>query len=87
MLDEESKHYVPNEYPKAPTLVWATDEDIFMRSILCVATTRIRDEELFLNYRFNPALPYPGWYTQPDIEEAKRRWGKRRLLPFSYLNK
>ncbi|EFA86563.1 hypothetical protein PPL_00364 [Heterostelium album PN500] len=59
-----------------------SDEDYYDKSSVdheeagYVAYQPIKDEELFLNYRFNPANPYPAWYHQPDIEEAKRRWGK-----------
>lgn len=48
--------------------------DFYMPSAVIVALRTLKDEELYLNYRFNPSLPYPDWYEQPDIEEAKRRW-------------
>jgi hypothetical protein len=48
-----------------------------MRSVVLIATRRLQDEEIFLNYRYNPANPVPDWYSPVDIEEAKRRWGRR----------
>ena len=53
---------------------------ILMPEMVCVATHFIEDEELFFNYRYNPDNPYPEWYSQPDLDEAKRRWGKMHLL-------
>ncbi|EGG16093.1 hypothetical protein DFA_09765 [Cavenderia fasciculata] len=52
------------------------DKNIFAKSYVLIANRYIQDEELLLNYRYNPANPYPPWYFQPDILEAKRRWGK-----------
>lgn len=72
---EEFKQYIPNEYFKPPNVLWARD-DVTMFGMVCVARRRIKDEELFINYRLNPANPYPDWYAQPDPNEATRRWGK-----------
>lgn len=42
-----------------------------------VATRTIRDgEELLQNYRLNPALPRPDWYTSIDPEQERRRWAR-----------
>jgi len=49
-----------------------------MHSVVCVTTRPIINEELFLNYRYNPSHPYPDWYSQPDLEAAKRRWAPPR---------
>lgn len=51
-----------------------------MHSLITVSTKNIKDEELFLNYRFNPSNKYPDWYQQPDLEEAERRWGKVKII-------
>lgn len=74
-MPEEFKQYIPNEYFKPPNVLWARD-DVTMFGMVCVARRRIKDEELFINYRLNPANPYPDWYAQPDPNEATRRWGK-----------
>jgi hypothetical protein len=74
---EQYKQYVPNQYCKSPNALWARD-DVHMFGMVCVARRRIQDEELFLNYRLNPAHPYPDWYAQPDPREAERRWAKLR---------
>jgi len=72
--------YIPNEYQKPPTGINKRAGTV-MHAILLVATKRIQEqEEIFLNYRYNPANPYPTWYAQPDPEEAQRRWGHVKLL-------
>jgi hypothetical protein len=35
---------------------------------------QVKDEELFLNYRLNPANGYPPWYVPVDPEGDLRRW-------------
>ena len=49
-------------------------EAVRLRGLAFVATRELQDEELFLNYRLNPANPRPDWYTPVDLEEDKRRW-------------
>lgn len=40
-----------------------------------VATGEIKDEEVFINYRFNPhSAELPSWYEDCDPEESQRRW-------------
>ena len=48
--------------------------EVRLRGLAFVATRELQDEELFLNYRLNPANPRPDWYTPVDLEEDKRRW-------------
>jgi hypothetical protein len=77
----KDQRFVPHEIasPKRPIYML----DSFLEttpSLLLIASRNLRDEELFLNYRFNPALPYPDWYVQPDLEEATRRWAKHSFL-------
>jgi hypothetical protein len=55
-------------------------EEGLAKSVVLVATRFIDNEELLLNYRLNPANPYPTWYHQPDLLEAQRRWGKLKVL-------
>ena len=52
----------------------SNDYSVMVRSIALVALSDIKDEELLLNYRLNPALDAPAWYTQVDPEEDERRW-------------
>jgi hypothetical protein len=58
-----------NEVITPPTLI---------PGLVLVALRDLRDEELFLNYRYNPAalqqVKTPSWYCQADAEAARRRW-------------
>jgi len=45
-----------------------------MRGLVVIAIKPIQDEELFLNYRYNPKLPVPDWYVPVDKHEAYARW-------------
>jgi hypothetical protein len=46
-------------------------------SLAIVATRPIADEEVFINYRFNPESPaLPDWYEDCDSEESRRRWSQ-----------
>lgn len=76
-LPKELSYYIPNELYK-PSLLYVLMG--YMHSVILIANRHIQNEELLLNYRFNPANPYPSWYTQPDEEEAKRRWGYRGFI-------
>lgn len=76
---EEYKAFIPNTYgvPESPYL---SLPEVYMRSLLLITKRRIEDEELFLNYRYNPNNPYPSWYTPVPDTEAKRRWAPRSWL-------
>ena len=45
-----------------------------LRTLALVTTRAVQDEELFLNYRLNPANGHPPWYVPVDEEEEERRW-------------
>jgi len=77
---EELKPYIPHVHAKKPNIFFQTMVNCYMRSIVCLTTRHVKDEELFLNYRYNPVNPYPDWYEQPDLEEAKRRWQKPKVI-------
>jgi len=51
-------------------------EDRPLRMLALVASRDIEDEEVFLNYRLNPATKatWPSWYVPYAKEEAERRW-------------
>ncbi|GAM28052.1 hypothetical protein SAMD00019534_112280 [Acytostelium subglobosum LB1] len=71
---EHLKPYIPNMEMFENRFL--RDGNIFVKSFVIIAYEQINDGELLLNYRFNPDNPYPDWYHQPDLEEAKRRWGQ-----------
>ena len=45
-----------------------------LKGLVLVAARPLEDEEVFLNYRFNPRNGSPDWYVPVDLEEDKRRW-------------
>eukprot|EP00937_MAST-01D_sp_MAST-1D-sp2_P003916 g3916.t1 len=58
------RNMVPNEYARKPSLLVerAKRPHVLSPGLVLIATRRLRDEELFLNYRLNPALAPPAWY-------------------------
>lgn len=74
--------YVPHVLATVRPLHMYVDERSMtgVPSIVLMAARNLANEELFLNYRFNPANPMPDWYWQPDEEAAERRWARQPLL-------
>ena len=72
---------VPNEFARAPSLLVEKSRrpDVLVPGLVLVATRKVEDEELWLNYRLNPMLPRPAWYASVDPEEDARRWGQADL--------
>jgi hypothetical protein len=77
-LPEELQPFIPNNTPIDSLLY--RQSGLLQRAVVLIATRPLKDEELLLNYRYNPAHPYPDWYAQPDEEEAIRRWAKPVIL-------
>jgi hypothetical protein len=82
VLPEYLRPFIPNRFSKKnPTARWLyRKENTLMHTVVAIAIRHIENEELLLNYRYNPTRPYPSWYSQPDLEEAKRRWGKHSFF-------
>jgi len=49
-------------------------DSLVLKTLVLVSTRSIRDEELFLNYRYSNSKRRPEWYSPVDQEEDKRRW-------------
>lgn len=49
-------------------------DSLVLKTLVLVSTRSIRDEELFLNYRYSNSKRRPEWYSPVDEEEDKRRW-------------
>ena len=45
-----------------------------IKGLAFVAVRDIKDEEILLNYRLNPQVQKPAWYSPVDLEEDARRW-------------
>lgn len=64
---------VPNRY-LAPPHFFYRHVGCHVRTVAFVSVAHLRDEEVFLNYRYNPRLELPSWYAHADKEEAMRLW-------------
>jgi len=80
---EEFQRYIPNANVELPALQQTEaasimesmdQENVQMKGMVLVSLMHIKDEELFLNYRFNPSRARPVWYNPVDNEEDQRRW-------------
>jgi len=78
VIPRELRPFIPNI--QVTTDKWFPRRNCAACSMVVISIKHLQDEELFLNYRFNPALPYPEWYSQPNLEEAQRRWAPFKLL-------
>ncbi len=86
VLPTHLQDYIPNELFAKSMLYQRLKHNVLIPSVVLMATRHIKDEELLLNYRFNPKLPYPSWYHQPDEEEARRRWTRPNVWQFLKSN-
>jgi hypothetical protein len=65
---------LPGKYRfHGPTLK-GVDPNIIAYGHVFVTKKHIKDEEVFLNYRFNPQQKHPDWYHEHESEEVQRRW-------------
>ncbi|KYQ93815.1 hypothetical protein DLAC_05212 [Tieghemostelium lacteum] len=81
---KELQDFIPNR--KVTESKVFKDTTTFQPAMVIIAYEPIKDQELYLNYRFNPVnQPYADWYHQPDVEEAHRRWGETIQSPFSFI--
>ncbi len=72
---KEFQAYIPNTYYKPPVLLSTQEaKESYTFGIALIATENIKDEEIYLDYRYNPHLETPSWYKTIDEETAQRRW-------------
>lgn len=67
--------YLPNKHFKAPYILL---EDFGMiKTVVYIAERDLHDEEVFVDYRFNPNdRNLPAWYAHVDLERDRRTWLK-----------
>mmetsp|Transcript_16094 Transcript_16094/g.15452 ORF Transcript_16094/g.15452 Transcript_16094/m.15452 type:complete len:347 (-) Transcript_16094:52-1092(-) len=70
------RHHIPNLWIKPPTFFGTPDRSACMHSLVFLASRPLKDnEELFVDYRLNPAYPHlPPWYVPYEPQEAERRF-------------
>mmetsp|Transcript_12985 Transcript_12985/g.31810 ORF Transcript_12985/g.31810 Transcript_12985/m.31810 type:complete len:319 (+) Transcript_12985:138-1094(+) len=64
--------YIPNRLISANFVGFG--HDALASTMVYIAVRDIEDEEIFVDYRLNPAMGYPEWYTPVDEGAAARRW-------------
>ncbi|CAM9099009.1 unnamed protein product [Discosporangium mesarthrocarpum] len=77
VFPEHLRPFIPNRYKLPPRLFGGKiDRWALVETVVLVAARKLQDEEVLMNYRFNPSLPAPEWYTPVDEEEARMRWAR-----------
>lgn len=67
--------------PSVSSLTSASFSSTRIPTLLLIALRDIQDEEVFMNYRFNPNAPnIPHWYHDCDPESSSRRWNETGIL-------
>jgi len=74
---------IPHQNPTQPTYMDFQSETVAFRSVIVIATRDLEDEEVTMDYRYNPRNPYPPWYFPVDELAARRRWAPVRYSFFS----
>ncbi|GMI31545.1 hypothetical protein TeGR_g13826, partial [Tetraparma gracilis] len=74
-IDPEIESLIPNKFGLPPTMLGTPDRSACMYGIGLVAARDVADEELLVNYRFNPASreAWPAWYHPLEGEEGEDR--------------
>jgi len=68
---------IPNSYFQENPF-WFPAEIPLMKTLLLITTKYVRNEELFLNYRYNPAAHKPEWYKAVDEEDDRNLWSGKQ---------
>ncbi len=79
-LDSNMSSFIPHERPNQSNLHFYAEGEPMMQSMVVVATRHIENEEILFNYRYNPRVKPPSWYSPVDIKEVERRWNKMKLF-------
>lgn len=86
VLHDKLLPYVPNQYfPHAEKVQQVQfdhkyakeDSSLLMKMQIYIATRRIENEELFLDYRYDPDTMCPDWYYVIDEKNLRQRLNKR----------
>jgi len=77
-IDPDIEHLIPNQFAKPPTLLGTPDRSACMYGLCLMAARDVKEEELFVNYRFNPAAKasWPTWYAPVEGDGGEERWSK-----------
>ncbi|CAK4084961.1 unnamed protein product [Aphanomyces euteiches] len=71
---EPFKSFIPNRFIHPPSMLAMYGKRALVHGLVLVALNDIQDEEVFLNYRYNPNMEYPAWYTPVNQDEDLKMW-------------
>ncbi|KAF0694349.1 Aste57867_14760 [Aphanomyces stellatus] len=71
---EPHHSFIPNRFVHPPSMLAMYGKRSLVHSLVLVALNDIQDEEVFLNYRYNPSMEYPDWYTPVNRDEDLKMW-------------
>ncbi|CAN0093853.1 unnamed protein product, partial [Ectocarpus sp. 12 AP-2014] len=74
---ERLRPLVPNRYHRAPKALFGgkLDQSAMVETVVLVACRGgLHDQEVFMDYRFNPNMPHPDWYSPVDPEATAKMW-------------
>ncbi|KAL4152171.1 hypothetical protein PRNP1_009106 [Phytophthora ramorum] len=72
---KEFDELIPNSFVKEPSRLSMFGKRAIVHGLAFVATADIVDEEeLFLNYRYNPDRSLPKWYAPVDVDSDRAMW-------------
>ncbi|KAE8910377.1 hypothetical protein PF005_g9171 [Phytophthora fragariae] len=72
---KEFDELIPNNFVQEPSRLSMIGKRTIVHGLAFISTADIADdEELFLNYRYNPDRPLPEWYTPVDVESDRAMW-------------
>lgn len=74
---ERLRPLVPNRYHSPPKALFGgkLDQSALVESVVLLACRGgLQDQEVFMDYRFNPNMAHPDWYNPVDPKEAAKMW-------------
>ncbi|KAG3121052.1 hypothetical protein PI124_g22 [Phytophthora idaei] len=72
---KEFDELIPNSFVQEPSRLSMLGKRAIVHGLAFIATADIADEEeLFLNYRYNPDRSLPEWYTPVDVDSDRAMW-------------
>ncbi|ETK77933.1 hypothetical protein F441_16235 [Phytophthora nicotianae CJ01A1] len=72
---KEYDELIPNNFVQEPSRLSMFGKRAIVHGLAFIATADIADEEeLFLNYRYNPDRPMPEWYAPVDVDSDRAMW-------------
>lgn len=83
-LEQFENRTVRQRAPGVEYFISNAPNERVLRTIALVALRDLKDEEIFMDYRFNPKVEAPDWYVScGDGSQAVRRWYPRSLFSLS----